>query len=81
MTRNIQMQSDMLEQHGLTRSKRGLSKHGLINICTLACSFSRQVAYGVIDDGKTNTSPRAEGIYLLIKVYIKISTLDLFDAW
>lgn len=42
---------------------------------------SRQVAYGMIEDGETNTSPRAEGIHSLIKAHIKISTLDLFDVW
>jgi hypothetical protein len=42
---------------------------------------SRRVAYDMIEDGETNTSPRAEGIHSLIKAHIKISTLDLFDAW
>ncbi|OAQ60872.1 mutator-like element transposase [Pochonia chlamydosporia 170] len=42
---------------------------------------SRQVAYGMIEDGVTNSSPRAEGIHSLIKAHIKISTLDLFDVW
>jgi hypothetical protein len=42
---------------------------------------SRQVAYDMIQDGGTNTSPRAEGIHSLIKAHIKISTLDLFNVW
>jgi hypothetical protein len=35
----------------------------------------------MIEDGETDASPRAEGIHSLIKAHIKLSTLDLFDAW
>lgn len=40
-----------------------------------------QVAYGMIEDGETNASPRAEGIHSLINAHIKLSTLGLFNAW
>ena len=76
------MRLDILGQPGLTPFKERIVRAWVDerlhfgNVAT-----SRQVAYGIIEDGETNESPRAEGIHSLIKAHIKISTLDLFDAW